>query len=84
MGNQCNNQWCCDDRKYNDLGIDKATFLQMLQKEPDMSKYGHVDQNTTETIKKLWKSKVYGGHVMNPVGEGGAGSARTRENVIRE
>lgn len=32
----------------------------------------------------MWKSKVYGGCVIGPVGDAGKGSARTRDNVISD
>ena len=71
------NVGCCEGKKLYDLGVDKELFLQMLAHEPDMSKYQYWDQNSVKKLKKMWKSRVYGGHVFQPVGEA-PGTRRTR------
>lgn len=80
MGNKC----CCDDKMdFSDLEIDKQLFLQMLYQEPDLSKFQYFDQSTVKQLKKMWKSKVFGGHVMKAVGCS-PGMPRTRQNVLRD
>jgi hypothetical protein len=74
---------CCENKKLYDLGVDKEMFLQMLSEEPDLSKYQFWDQKTVKELKKLWKSKVFGGHVFQPVGEA-PGTSRTRQNVLQD
>lgn len=74
---------CCEGKKLYDLGVDKEMFLKMLGEEPDLSKFQFWDQKTVKELKKLWKSKVYGGHVFQPVGEA-PGTARKRQNVLQD
>lgn len=74
---------CCEGKKLYDLGVDKELFLAMLAQEPDLSKFQYWDQSTVKQMKKLCKSKVYGGHVFQPVGEA-PGTKRNRQNVLQD
>ena len=70
---------------YTELGAEKANFLRMLKKQPNFFKYAFNESEPSSNIKiikKMWKSSVYGGSVMESVGQGGKGSERTRDNVI--
>lgn len=55
----------------------------MLAQEPDLTKFQFWDQNSAKKVKKMWKSRVYGGHVFQPVGEA-PGTKRTRQNVLQD